>query len=92
MHPEDDLPVELAEQAIDLVYGDRNKMHGSPVDNYKRIAALWGAFLGVEITAEQAALMMVLLKIGREGTQHQDDNIRDAHGYLLVHGKIREES
>ena len=80
----------LAEQAIDLVYGDRNVAYGHPYDDYSRTAALWSALLGHEITAHQAALMMVLVKLSREMNQHKDDNIVDSHGYLMVASRILE--
>jgi hypothetical protein len=38
-----------------------------------------------EITAEEAILMMVALKLSRESFRHKEDNIVDAHGYLLCY-------
>ena len=83
------IPRDLALQAIDLVYGDRPYQHGPAIEVYGKVSALWSGFLGIEITPEQAALMMVLLKIAREDTSPKDDNVVDAHGYLLVYGRIR---
>ncbi len=88
--PETPLPKALAEDAISLVYGPRNDDYGHPHDDFTRTAALWSALLGVEITAEQAAMMMVLLKLSREMNKHKDDNSIDAHGYLIVADRIRE--
>ncbi len=88
--PVKSLPQSLIERAIELVYGDRNDDYGHPHDDFTRTAGLWSAFLGVEITAEEAALMMVLLKLSREKNKHKDDNTIDSHGYLLVAGRIRE--
>ncbi len=81
-------PKDLAERAIGLVYGERNDDYGHPADDYGRTAALWSALIGHEITAYQAALMMVLVKLSREMNAHKDDNMVDAHGYLLVAGRI----
>ncbi len=86
--PSQPTPKDLAEEAINLVYGDRNEDYGHPHDDYSRTAELWSALLGVSITAHEAALMMVLLKLSREMNKHKDDNMVDAHGYLLVAGRI----
>lgn len=83
-------PIRLAQRAIDLVYTDREADYGHPADDYGRTAAMWSGFLGVNITPYQAAIMMVLVKLSREFNKHKDDNIVDAHGYLLVAGRIRE--
>lgn len=83
-------PKEMAEEAIDLVYSDRQKDYGHPADDYGRTAALWSALLGVKITAKQAALCMVLVKLSREMNMPKPDNMIDAHGYLLVAGRIKE--
>jgi hypothetical protein len=79
----------LADKAIELVYGDRYETYGHPADVYHHVAQLWSAYTGKTITTEDVALMMVLFKIGREVTRHTDDNIVDAHGYLLVYERIR---
>lgn len=76
--------------AIEAVWEDKPQQYGHPADVYRRVAGLWSAFLNIEITPEQAALMMVLLKIGREGTRPGNkDNMVDAHGYLMVHERIQ---
>ena len=82
----------IAEEAISLVYGARNKDYGHPYEDYTRTAAMWSAFLGHKIDAYQAALMMVMLKLSREQNKHKRDNMVDAHGYLLVASRILERS
>jgi hypothetical protein len=62
----------------------RAQHYGSGHENLTRIADLWSAYLGVEITASEVCWMMVLLKASRakvDGGQHLD-NYLDAHGYL----------
>jgi hypothetical protein len=77
------------QQAIKLVLGDRNAAYGDPADDYGKTAKIWSGMLmhklrpNVEITPEEAVLMMVGLKLSREMNLHKDDNLIDAHGYLL---------
>lgn len=82
--------INSAQKAIDLVYGDRPEKYGHPADVYQIVARLWSGLLDIEITPKQAALMMALMKIAREMNKPHpyDDNIVDAHGYLLVYERI----
>ena len=83
----------FSEQAMALVGGERNKSYGDPRADYARVAKVWSGILGHEVTPLQAALCMAGLKLVREGFRHKDDNLVDAHGYLLVAESIvRDES
>ena len=83
----------IASHAAMLVTGERAETYGHPLDDFSRTGLMWGAILGVEVTAEQVALMMVALKISREcHTPHPtNDNIVDGVGYLLAHALVVEE-
>jgi len=84
-------PEDLIRLAIDLVNTDRQKDYDHPYDNFKRIARIWSAILGIEITPEQVALCMVGVKIARESHAPKDDNIVDGVGYFLTLAKVKEE-
>lgn len=62
---------------------DRQKQYGDSKPDFVRIAGLWSALLGHEITPDDVALMMILLKVSREKHAHKEDNLVDIMGYAL---------
>lgn len=72
-----------------LVLGDRNAAYGNPAGDYAKVAKIWSGLLHPilkrDITPEEAILCMVGLKLAREVHAHKDDNIVDAHGYLICY-------
>jgi hypothetical protein len=81
--------VELLEQVINLVGGDRAAQHGDKFENHQNIAALWNAFLdnrvARELQASEIALMIALLKIARTQTgAFNADDFLDLAGYAAV--------
>lgn len=73
------------ERALALVRGDRGRDYGRPRDDYGRTAALWSAYLGVPVTAEQAAVCMILVKVSRLAhSPGHADSIIDIAGYAAV--------
>lgn len=78
-----------ATKAAQLVLGDRNADYGTPKDDWTKTAKMWSGLLAPvlkrDITPEEALLMMVLVKLSREVHRPKDDNIVDAHGYLLAY-------
>ena len=72
-----------AEQAV----AQRGENYGSPKENFGRIAKLWTAYKGIELSVEDVGVMMMLVKLGRlmENPHHQDSWV-DIAGYLsLIH-------
>lgn len=79
----------LLNRAIECVCGEREQDYGTPEDNFSRIAKYWSTHLGMEITAEDVAVMMALLKIARIGTgTATDDSWVDLAGYAACGGEI----
>jgi hypothetical protein len=71
-------PRDLAMYAADLVTGSRQVDYDHPFDNFSRAAKIWGAILGIEVSAEQVALCMVGMKISREvANQKLDTAIKE---------------
>ena len=78
----------VAVDAIRLVDEDRNDSYGPPEENLGRIAAMWSGYIGKEITAQDVALMMVLVKIGRSKAGYARDNAVDGVAYFLIHDSM----
>ena len=79
----------LLTEAYNLVTGDRQKSYDHPAVNFDRIARLWSVALDKEITPEDVAVCMVLVKIARQVHAPKRDNIVDAIGYLLTLEAVR---
>ena len=78
----------VAVDAIRLVDEDRNDSYGPPEENLSRIAGMWSAYIGTDITAEDVALMMVLVKISRSKAGYSRDNAVDGVAYFLIHDSM----
>lgn len=84
----------IAEEAVRIVYGDREKAYDDPNVNFERIALMWTGTLlrklhpGVTITPNEVALMFVQLKIAREVHKPNRDNRVDMIGYVLCDDRI----
>ena len=89
---------EILKKARDLITGDRNETHGDAFQNHAEIAEFWNIFLDkklqpmASITAEDVALMMVLMKISRnsQGKKSNLDNFIDMCGYAAIAGEIND--
>lgn len=74
--------------ALEIVEGKRD-LRGTPERNLKRIADLWGSYLGIELSPVAVANMMILLKIGRINTGQRDwDNYVDIIGYAALAAEV----
>ena len=78
-----------AEKALEVTK-ERSDKYGHPASVYQGVARLWSAYLGRVVDPEDVALMMMLHKMGREMYRHNEDNLVDMHGYLLVYERILE--
>ena len=74
----------LASEAMSLMMGDRMATHGNPKDTLTRIAAMWSGYLGIEISPQDCAQMMVLLKVARSRHTYDRDHYLDAVAYTLL--------
>ena len=75
------------------IVDERAAHYGGEADGYanlRRIAALWGAYLGTPVTAHDVCWLMVLLKASRSKTDPKHlDSYLDAHGYTELAERLR---
>lgn len=71
----------LLDEAKRIVCGDRDQQYGKPEDNFEKISKLWSYYLTYPISKGDVAMMMILLKVAREGEKHKNDNLVDIAGY-----------
>jgi hypothetical protein len=77
-------PGSVLEEASAIVRGPRQDAYGTAKVNHDRIAAIWSVILGVPVTARQAALCMIGVKLAREAHAPKRDNLVDIAGYADV--------
>lgn len=80
----------ILDEASKAVDQDRQASYGSPLTNHQRIAAIWGAILGIEIAPEQVALCMIGTKLSRLVNEADHiDSIVDIAGYARTYQRIK---
>lgn len=78
------MTVTVLQEAAVLIDGERQETYGDASVSFNRIAGLWSAYLGAEVTGLDVANMMVLLKVSRtKGTFHRDSYV-DIAGYAAL--------
>ena len=85
---------EIVNEAYNLITGARQDDYDHPLDDYSRTAEIFGAITGRHMSAEEAVLFMVAVKLSRlwnelEAGLDVPDNTRDAIGYLGCLNMIR---
>ena len=77
--------------AADLVGGDRADKHGAMKKVHQDAARMIGGYLEMPITAEQVAMMIMLVKVARtKNGEHNEDDYVDMAGYAAIAGQIHE--
>lgn len=64
--------------------------YGEPERNLEEIAALWSAYLGIDVDRRDVACLMILLKIARVKSGHEYDSLVDIAGYAELLYRSRE--
>lgn len=79
---------EILEEAARLTARDRQKTYGDPTVNHCRIADLWTTYLGQQITPQQVAICMALVKVARLMETETEDSFIDLAAYAAIAGEI----
>lgn len=83
---------DILDNAKNIINGERQGTYGNAEDSFYRIAAFWSTYLGKDITSEDVAAMMVLLKVARISSGvYKEDNWVDICGYAALGGEIQNE-
>lgn len=71
--------------ANELINNDRDKIYGNPKINHERIAKLWSVVLSKDITANEVALCMAMVKTARliQTPDHIDSYV-DGSAYFAI--------
>ena len=73
---------EMLDICREIVTKHRQSQYGTPEDNFGRIAAVWSAYLGVEVKTHDVANLMILLKVIRsQNLPEKSDSWIDMAGY-----------
>ena len=70
------------DEAIESIGYDRTQDYGDPRTSFDRIALMWSAITGADISAQQVAHMMIALKLSRlQANPNHLDSYVDIVGY-----------
>ena len=77
------------DEAKRCILGDRDQDYGLPEDNFTTIAKFWSSYLDKDISAQQVADMMILMKISRiKNGGGTGDSYVDIAGYAACGNEI----
>ena len=79
---------EILQEAARLTAKDRQQTYGDPRTTHCRIADLWTTYLGNEVTPQQVAICMALVKIARLMETETLDSFIDLAAYASIAGEI----
>jgi hypothetical protein len=81
----------ICDEAKRIVYNDRAKDYGHPLDECVRIAGMWTQIIGAHVVSDHIPLCMIAMKISRQLNRAKRDNIVDIAGYAECAQRIIDE-
>ena len=79
---------EILKEASELINGERQEQYGTPKANFGRISAMWTAYLGVDVSPQDVAVCMALLKAARLSNEEKRDSFVDGAAYFALAGEL----
>jgi hypothetical protein len=73
--------IDILSEAARVVDGNRRNDYGTPLENHKRTAQLWSAYLGRVLLPEDVCMLNILQKISRGMNTITHDTLVDIAGY-----------
>lgn len=83
---------EFLKDAEKCICGDRDRDYGNPAGSFGLISKLWSAYMGIEFTAKDVAILMALLKVARCKYSNKTDSFIDGAGYFACAGEVATEN
>lgn len=81
---------EILAKAKSIINGERQGTYGEAENSFTIISQLWSAYLGISITPENVADLMILMKVARNSSGvYKEDNWIDICGYAALGGEIQ---
>ncbi|AKU42403.1 phosphofructokinase [Mycobacterium phage UnionJack] len=71
----------ILQEAERLINGERQQQYGEATESFERIAGMWSAYVGKELTPHDVVNLMVLLKVSRAKFGYHRDSYVDIAGY-----------
>ena len=80
---------QILDEAKRLISGDREATHGTPEENFRKLALVWTGILGHPVKHTDVPLMLAGLKIVRAtGGETNSDDYVDIAGYAALAGEV----
>tara|TARA_R100001463_G_scaffold59_6_gene284 strand:- start:3703 stop:3978 length:276 start_codon:yes stop_codon:yes gene_type:complete len=83
---------EVLMSALDCITNDRANQYGKAEDNFGNISKLWSAYLRIDISKLEVAMLMTLVKVARTiSSPKHEDNYVDICGYSAIANELAKE-
>lgn len=80
----------LRAKRVVKILRERGRQYGDVGSSFSGIAKMWGAYLDLDLSASDVAMMMLLLKVSRaKRGKVSTDTVDDIIGYCMLYGEMK---